>query len=334
MSSPRSGEPDWRFDGCTSVGPAPLTTRSIASRHACSLATSGMRNDARTTSCPPSSMATTQRSAPVSCAAILQISLTSRAVVAERVERAAQIEERADVLALDDHRLHRAEHAPLGVRQRLDAGGDRALRFDGGGVDRVQLGAHRRRQLGLGAADALLDGVDEAMHLARDVEARGAQIVGELFDLVRGDLIGGAAAEQAERFAHALEIAERAVLAEELLRAREPRRGRADLLAVELALGVADEVAVGEVAFGELARHVARGDEIDGAREHRFGAREIVARRLRLPATSSAALRSRATRTPAPRQARCRLELALLARAKGSQPRANADVHGITDKGV
>ena len=73
------------------------------------------------------------------------------AVVAERVERAAEIEQRADVLALDDHRLHGAEHAPLGGRQRLDAGGDGALGLDGGGVDGVQLGAHRRRQVGLGA---------------------------------------------------------------------------------------------------------------------------------------------------------------------------------------
>ena len=91
----------------------------------------------------------------------------------------------------------------------------------------VQLGAHRRRQLGLGVADALLDGVDEPVHLARDVEAGRAQLVGELLDLVRGDLVGGAAAELAECFAHALEVAERAVLAEELLRAREPGRGRA-----------------------------------------------------------------------------------------------------------
>ena len=198
-------------------------------------------------------------------------------VVAERVERAAQIEERADVLALDDHRLHRAEHAPLGVRERLDAGGDGALRLDGGGVDGVQLGAHRRRQLGFGAADALLDGVDEAVHLARDVEAGRAQIVGELFDLVRGDLIGRATAEQAERFAHALEVDERAVLAEELLRAREPGGGGADVLAVEPALGSADEVAVGEVGLGELARHVARRHEIDGAGERGLGAGQVVA---------------------------------------------------------
>ena len=102
-------------------------------------------------------------------------------------------------------------------------------------LTRVQLGAHRRRQLRFGAADALLDGVDEPVHLARDIEARGAQLVGELLDLVGGDLIGRAASELAERLAHALEVGERAVLAEQLLRAREPGRGRADRLPVECA---------------------------------------------------------------------------------------------------
>ena len=51
----------------------------------------------------------------------------------------------------------------------------------------------------------------------------------------------------------------------------------ADGLPFELALGVADEVAVGEVGLGELARQVVGGDELDGARERRFGGAEVAA---------------------------------------------------------
>ena len=65
--------------------------------------------------------------------------------------------------------------------------------------------------------------------------------------------------------------------------------------ALERPLALADEVAVGEVGLGELARQVVGGDEIDGAAERGLGRLHVVLRRRRSPTTRSAA-----ASTPAP----------------------------------
>ena len=103
-----------------------------------------------------------------------------------------------------------------------------------------------------------------------------AQLVGELLDLVRGDLVGGAAAELAEGLAHALEIGERAVLAEQLLRAREPGGGRAAGLAVEAPLGAADEVRRRRSRPRPARAAGCWWRRVDGARDGRLGGGDVV----------------------------------------------------------